>query len=144
MYWPDLANDANSVLKHAVAVQTKCGSNRTGAIATVAAWLGVSPQIVKMRINDEVVGPPRNKQLVDRCWGFLDMVAQRERAWVESLAHEVEQNRLRLQPDHPLEGIMNAESHRTLAVRRAARGATHVAAARRALAEVDEVVRRAR
>jgi hypothetical protein len=141
MYWPDLANNVNDDLKKAVYVQTKCGSNRTGAIAIVADWLGVSPQIVKMRINDEIVGEPRSKGLLAaKCWEFLAMVAQRERAWVETLAAEVEQNRMRLQTDLNFEDRKPGDSsNRNVDARRVFRDEADVAAARRALDEFENV-----
>ena len=143
MYWPESANNVNDVLKRAVRVQTRCGSNRTGAIATVAHWLGVSPQIVKMRINDEIVGEPRSKGLLAiRCWDFLAMVAQRERAWVESLASEVEQNRLRLQLNLPLdEGTMdaNSQSNGRSDADRVADSEARVASMRRKLADFEKI-----
>jgi hypothetical protein len=142
MYWPNPANNVNDVLRKAVKAQTRCGSNRTGAIATIADWLGVSPQIIKMRINDEIVGQPRCKKLLaDRCWEFLAVLAQKERAWVEHLALEVEQNRLRLQLDLPLEGTPNAKSRRKSAARRVARDESDIATARRALADFEKIKR---
>ncbi len=145
MYWPESANNVNDVLKRAVRVQTRCGSNRTGAIATVAHWLGVSPQIVKMRINDEIVGEPRSKGLLAaRCWDFLAMVAQRERAWVESLASEVEQNRLRLQLDLPLdEGNPNAAGDKRSSAGQVASNESDLANARRALADFEKLKQQA-
>lgn len=130
-------NNVNSVLRQAVAVQSRCGNNRSSAIATVAAWLGVSPRIISMRINDEIVGQPRSKSLLaDRCWDFLAMVAQRERAWVESLAAEVEQNRLRLQTDLNFQDRKpSASGNRGANARRVSRDEVGVAAARRALDE---------
>lgn len=142
VYWPASTNSLNMVLKRAVHVQTKCGANQKSAIATVADWLGVSPQIVKMRINDEIVGEPRSKGLiVDRCWDFLAMVAQRERAWVESLAAEVEQNRLRLQTDLNFEDRKPSAStgNRGVTARRVHRDEVSVAAARRALEAFETV-----
>lgn len=137
MSWPELANNVNGVLKTAVKVQSRCGDNRSKAIATVAHWLGVSPQIVKLRINDEIVGEPRSKNLLEeKCWDFLAMVAQRERAWVESLALEVEQNRTK----QPLEGRPNAvDSNQTSAARRVARVQNDLAVARRELDEFERV-----
>ncbi len=137
MYCPTSGNSVNDVLKRAVMVQARCGQNRTGAIETLAAWLGVSSRIVKMRINDEIVGEPRSKGLLAaRCWDFLDMIAQRERAWIESLAVEVEQNRLRLQMNLPLDrnsnGIRKGDGN--AAARRVERDENELAAARRALA----------
>lgn len=139
-------NSVNDALRRAVRVQTECGSNRTGAIATVAAWLGVSPQIIKMRINDEIVGQPRSKGLIAaRCWEFLAMVAQRERAWAENLAIEVEQNKLRLQLNLPLEGTVNGtiQSIRSADEHRLDPSKGQLEGARRKLAEFETIKRAA-
>lgn len=143
MNWPELANNVNDALKRAVQVHARYGSNRSGSIAAVADYLGVSPQIVKMRINDEIVGEPRSKGLLAaRCWEFLAMVAQRERARAESLALEVEQARLRLQLNLPLTGQANAQSVDDTAARRVALQESDLATARRSLAEFEQIKRR--
>jgi len=142
MCWPNAANNLNTVLAKAVQAQTRCGSNRTGAIATVADFIGVSPQIVKMRINNEIVGEPRSKKLLAaKCWDFLDLVARRERAWVENLALEVEQNRLRLQMNLPLDRTDNGKSPGRSAADRVATDEAEVAAARRSLADFEKLKR---
>ena len=143
MSWPETANNVNEVLKQAVRVQTRCGSNRTGAIATIAEFLGVSPQIIKMRINDEIVGHPRSKKLIsDRCWTFMALILERERAWVERLAAEVEQNRLQLQLSLPFEGNANVPRNQKVAADRVSRDEADITAARRALAEFETMKRR--
>lgn len=143
MYCGNYRNSLNAVLERAVQVQTRCGSNRTGAIATLADWLGVSPRIVEMRINDEIVGEPRSKGLLAaKVWEFLAHVERRERAWVENLAAEVEQTRLRLQLDLPLTGQKYDPGTETAAAELVSKNESDLAAARRALAEFEAVKRR--
>ena len=53
------ANNTNSVtindlFRKAVRAEVECGRNWMGATEALADWLGVSPQIVRMRCRDEV------------------------------------------------------------------------------------------
>jgi predicted DNA-binding ribbon-helix-helix protein len=87
-------NDFNVLLRRAVRAAEKCGQNATGARADVAAFVGLSANTVGMRVRGEITGPPRRRQsLEDRVWAFLDMVASRQRAWLQRLEAEIEQKR---------------------------------------------------
>lgn len=112
MSWSNCANsDINDLFRDCVRAEMKHGPrNECGAIATVAAQIGVSPQIVKLRCRDHVTGRPRIKNLRERCWSFLDRVAEREKAWAEALLLAVERQRDELQLRLPLEGGVNVSS----------------------------------
>lgn len=145
MNWTNNSTTLNDVLRKAVDAQMRCRKNWMGATMTVADYLGVSPQLVRRRYYDEVTREPksRNSLLAAKCWDFLAMVAQRERAWVENLALEVEQNRLRLQLGLPLEGTVNAQSDGKSAARCVGRDEADIAAARQALGEFEGLKSRA-
>lgn len=108
MYWPNSSNsDINGLIRGCVRAEMKHGPrNECGAIDAVAAGIGVSPQIVRLRCRDHVTGTPRVRNLRERCWEFLDRIAATERAWAEGLAAEIARQRAEFQ----LEGGENAGS----------------------------------
>lgn len=134
MSWPDLANsEINDLFRDCVKAEMKAGPrNQDGAMSAVAAFIGVSPQLVKLRFYDHVTGVPRKKHIRERCWAFLDRIAERERAWWERMAETVEQQRQSLQLTLPLEGTPNAARDSRSVARRVARAASEVAAMDRA------------
>lgn len=107
----------NDLFRDCVRADMKHGPrNESGAIATVAANLGVSPYLVKLRCRNRVTGTSRDKNIRERCWLFLDRIAERERAWAEALAESIKHQRDELQTRLPLEGGNNGPSgHRSVA-----------------------------
>lgn len=104
-------SDINDLFRDCVRAEMKHGPrNECGAIATLAAEIGVSPQIVRLRCRDAITGSPRKKNLRERCWAFLDRIAELERAWADRVAAEVARQRDDLQLKLPLEGGENAAS----------------------------------
>jgi len=106
--WPDSANsEINDLFRDCVRAEMKAGPrNQDGAMSAVAAYVGVSPQLVKLRYFDHVTGRPRKKGIRERCWAFLDAVARKEREWADRIAAEVERQRAEvdLQLTLPLTG----------------------------------------
>jgi hypothetical protein len=94
----------NDMIRRAVRAEIDSGANWMGATAALAAHLDVSPRMIRARCREELVGPSRMKRdLVEGCWSFLDMIAKRQRAWVDQLAGDIERHRVRRQLTLPLE-----------------------------------------
>lgn len=125
--------DINDLFRACVRAEMKAGPrNESGAMATVATSVGVSALTVRLRCRDHTIGVPRKKHIRERCWAFLDSIAERERAWAERLAEVVERQRQDLQLILPLEGTNDAASNSRSIPGTVARAEGSVAAARRA------------
>lgn len=89
------SHNFNDLLRRAVRVSQECGSNVTGARATVAAFIGMSTSTVEMRLRGDIKGPPRHHRAVEaRVWAFLDTIAAKQRAWLARLEAEIETKRV--------------------------------------------------
>lgn len=136
-------DNINDLFRDCVRADMKAGPrNECGAMATVAAHVGVSPLTVRLRCRDRVVGKPRKKGLRERCWAFLDRIAEAERAWADTLAEKTARQRLELQLNLPLEGTNNVAGRDQLAARRLDLAESDVANARRALMEFERAKRK--
>lgn len=113
----------NDVIRLAVHACIRSGNNWTGATAEIADYTGCSPDIIRMRCRDRVTGAPRHRNLEDRCWSFLQLVADRQRAALERLENDIKTRRVRdVESDH----------------RAGANALAHLARANDALADFDE------
>lgn len=128
-------HNTNATIRMAVRADIECGRNWMGATATLADWLDVSPQIIRMRYHDEVLGAPRRAGIVEGCWRFMDYVADRQRAWLERLARQVEAERNQLQLTLPLEINPHVESSGGAHANRVGRHEAELVAARKALGD---------
>lgn len=128
-------HNTNDVIRRAVRAEVECGRNWMGATATLADWLDVSPQIVRMRFRDEVLGEPRRAGIVEGCWQFLDNIARRQRLWLERLDRDIQARRDDLQMILPLETNTHGRSGPVSAANRVARAESELARAHRAMAD---------
>ncbi|HEY5306625.1 MAG TPA: hypothetical protein VIJ52_08185 [Pseudolabrys sp.] len=134
----------NDLFRDCVRAEMKAGPrNEGGAMAAVAAHIGVSALTVRLRCRDQVTGKPRIKGMRERCWAFLDRIAAHERAWADALAAKLERQRLELQFNLPLEGGGHDASGGPTAARRVELAEGNVANARRALVDYTRAKRRA-
>lgn len=89
-------SSTNTALRRAVKAEVECGQNWMGATSTVAAFLGIPTRTVRARCRDELTGTPRrHHNLEEMCWHFLDVVADRQRAWLRRLEEEIRTRKAR-------------------------------------------------
>ncbi len=79
----------NRTLEECVRIDVLSGSTSGGAIQRLAEFLGISPSIVRYRIEGKYTGAPRNPTLLARCHEYFDEVMNRRHAQTHRLAREI-------------------------------------------------------